>query len=89
MEIRERFFFLEQEPCVIHLPEKPNGFGVLILGDYNHFVESGTSLWMQHVGKAHLLEELRNEGVINVLGQRRWARWYLSDAAVFKPTGNT
>ena len=45
------------------------------------------SLPMKAVQK--LLEELRNEGVINVLGQRRWARWYLSDAAVFKPTGNT
>jgi len=45
------------------------------------------SLPMKAVQK--LLDELRNEGTINVLGQRRWARWYLSDAAVFKPMGNT
>lgn len=81
MEIRERFFFLEQEPCVIHLPEKPNGFGVLILGDYNHFVESGTSLWMQHVGKAQLLEELRNEGY-TVFTSNLYGRHWGNDKAV-------
>jgi len=45
------------------------------------------SLPMKSVQK--LLDELRTEGVINVLGQRRWARWYLADAAVFDPKGNT
>ncbi|MFC5775245.1 alpha/beta hydrolase [Ectobacillus antri] len=62
MCVTERFFYLEQEPCVIHLPEKPNGFGIMILGDYHHFVESGTSLWLQHSGRSRLLEELRNMG---------------------------
>lgn len=33
----------------------------------------------------HLLDELRTEGSIRVLGQRRWARWHLADAAVFNP----
>ncbi|MFD3447325.1 alpha/beta fold hydrolase [Microbacteriaceae bacterium 4G12] len=59
MCIKERFFFLEQESCVIHLPEEPNGFGVLLLGDYNYFVENGTSLWLQHEGKEKLLNDLR------------------------------
>ena len=31
----------------------------------------------------HLLNELRNEGCIRVLGQRRWARWHLADSKVF------
>jgi ATP-dependent DNA helicase RecG len=31
----------------------------------------------------HLLDELRSEGVIRVLGQRRWARWHLADSPVF------
>ncbi|MEI4831461.1 alpha/beta hydrolase [Bacillus sp. FJAT-53711] len=62
MGIKERFFFLEQEPCVIHLPEKPNGFGILLLGDYNYFIENGTSLWLQHAGRLHFLNELRKEG---------------------------
>ncbi|MBO9128662.1 alpha/beta hydrolase [Bacillus sp. 165] len=62
MCIRERFFLLEGEPCVIHLPEKPNGFGILLLGDTNHFVDKSTSLWMQHAGKSRLLEHLRSKG---------------------------
>jgi ATP-dependent DNA helicase RecG len=33
-----------------------------------------------------LLDELRSEGLIRVHGQRRWARWHLSDSNVFKPS---
>ncbi|GKT02402.1 putative DNA binding domain-containing protein [Acidovorax sp. SUPP3434] len=44
------------------------------------------SLPMKAVQK--LLDELRNEGLIGVVGQRRWARWYLADTSVFKPTGD-
>ncbi|WP_343591114.1 ATP-binding protein [Paracidovorax wautersii] len=44
------------------------------------------SLTMKAVQK--LLDELRNDGLIGVVGQRRWARWYLADAAVFKPAFN-
>jgi ATP-dependent DNA helicase RecG len=33
----------------------------------------------------HLLDELRNEGAIRVIGQRRWARWHLADSPVFNP----
>lgn len=32
-----------------------------------------------------LLDELRGEGLIRVHGQRRWARWHLSNSSVFKP----
>jgi ATP-dependent DNA helicase RecG len=31
-----------------------------------------------------LLDELRGEGVIGVVGQRRWARWHLADAQALK-----
>ena len=33
-----------------------------------------------------LLDELRSEGLIRVHGQRRWARWHLTDSSVFKPS---
>ena len=33
MTITERFFQIETEWNVIHLPFKPNGFGILIIGD--------------------------------------------------------
>lgn len=33
-----------------------------------------------------LLDELRSEGLIRVHGQRRWARWHLTDSSVLKPS---
>ncbi|WP_028402568.1 hydrolase [Ectobacillus panaciterrae] len=81
MCIMERFFYLEQEPCVIHLPEKPNGFGVLVLGDYNYFVENGTSLWMQHIGKAQMLEDLRKQGY-TIFSSNLYGRHWGSEKAV-------
>ncbi|MCP8968294.1 alpha/beta hydrolase [Ectobacillus ponti] len=81
MEIRERYFFLEQEPCVIHLPEKPNGFGVLLIGDVNYSIENGTSSWVQHPGKSLLLEELRRAGY-TVFSSNLYGRHWGSDKAL-------
>ncbi|SFJ07842.1 MULTISPECIES: alpha/beta hydrolase [unclassified Bacillus (in: firmicutes)] len=81
MSITERFFFLEQEPCVIHLPEKPNGFGILLLGDYNYFIENGTSLWLQHAGRLQLLNELRKKGY-TVFSSNLYGRHWGNEQAV-------
>jgi hypothetical protein len=81
MYIMEHFFYLEQEPCVIHLPEQPNGFGILVLGDYNYFVENGTSLWMQHAGKARLLEDLRKQGY-TIFSSNLYGRHWGAEKAV-------
>lgn len=62
MEITERFFQLENEWSVVHLPEKPSGFGVLIIGDRSHFVNKETSFSLQHYGRNQLLTTLRNSG---------------------------
>jgi hypothetical protein len=62
MAIRERFFQLDDQWCVIHLPDRPNGFAVLVLGDTNHFVGEKTSFWMQNTGRCQLIEELREYG---------------------------
>ncbi|WP_044748691.1 alpha/beta hydrolase [Bacillus alveayuensis] len=62
MTIKERFFQLDEQWCTIHLPERPNGFAILIIGDTNHFVNEKTSFWMQHAGRSQLIEELRRYG---------------------------
>ncbi|MFC0272002.1 hypothetical protein ACFFIX_11115 [Metabacillus herbersteinensis] len=62
MKISERFFQLENEWNVVHLPIRPNGFGIYILGDRSHFVDDETSFWLQHLGRNQLLNTLRNEG---------------------------
>lgn len=81
MSITERFFFLEQEPCVIHLPEKPNGFGILLLGDYNYFIENGTSLWLQHAERLQFLNELRKKGY-TVFSSNLYGRHWGNEQAV-------
>jgi hypothetical protein len=62
MCIKERFFMFEDQWNIIHLPYKPNGFGIMIIGDTNHFVDKGTSLWMQNSERRHLIEELLDKG---------------------------
>ncbi|MDM5153820.1 alpha/beta hydrolase [Bacillus sp. DX1.1] len=81
MSITERFFYLEQQPCVIYLPEKPNGFGVMLLGDYNYFIENGTSLWTQHAGRSYFLNELINKGY-TVFSSNLYGRHWGNDQAV-------
>lgn len=62
MGITERYFQLGTEHNVIHLPYRPNGFGIFILGDRTHFVGNHSSFWLQHYGRNQLLNMLRNEG---------------------------
>ena len=66
MSITERFY-LEKEPCVIYLPEKPNGFSVMLLGDYNYFIENGTSLWTQHAGRSYFYTALLRKAIQSFL----------------------
>ncbi|WP_027408934.1 hypothetical protein [Anoxybacteroides tepidamans] len=62
MAIQQRFFQLDDQWCVVHLPERPNGFAVLLLGDVNQYVTSNVSFWMEHEGRRQLLEDLREYG---------------------------
>ena len=60
MEIRN--FQLDTEWNVIHYPERPKGFGILIIGDERNFVDSNTSFWLQNEGKTKLLQSLLDAG---------------------------
>lgn len=62
MSITERFFQIETEWNVIHLPTKPNGFGIFIIGDRSDFVDGTSSFWHQHYGRNQLISELMNKG---------------------------
>lgn len=60
--MENRNFKLDTEWNMIHYPEKPTGFGVLIIGDERNFVDEKTSFWIQNEGKAALLSCLTNSG---------------------------
>jgi hypothetical protein len=82
MIITERFFIIDNQWSIVHLPERPNGFGVLIVGDMNHYVDSKTSSWIQQPDRYHLIEQLRNYGYTifySNLFERNWG----SGKAVF------
>jgi hypothetical protein len=60
--MENRNFLLETEWNIIHYPEKPTGFGVLIIGDERHFVDAQNSFWMQNEGKLAIIDELKETG---------------------------
>jgi hypothetical protein len=60
--MENRNFLLDTEWNIIHYPEKPTGFGVLIIGDERHFVDEQNSFWMQNEGKLAIVNELKDSG---------------------------
>jgi hypothetical protein len=60
--MESRNFKLDTEWNMIHYSEKPNGFGILIIGDERHFVDEQKSFWVQNEGKHLLINELRQNG---------------------------
>ena len=49
--MESRNFQLDAEWNIVHYPEQPLGFGILIIGDERHFVDQNTSFWLQNEGK--------------------------------------
>ncbi|WP_442599166.1 hydrolase [Neobacillus sp. D3-1R] len=60
--MKNRNFKLETEWNMIHYSEKPNGFGILIIGDERHFVDEQKSFWLQNEGKQYLMNHLKEKG---------------------------
>ncbi|WP_335870000.1 hydrolase [Bacillus sp. 2205SS5-2] len=62
--MRQRKFQLEKEWCIVHYPEKPNGFAVMILGDCHHYVDEESSFWSQHETRKNIIKELTVRGYL-------------------------
>ncbi|MBM7659774.1 hypothetical protein JOC85_000541 [Bacillus mesophilus] len=60
--MNQKFFLLDEEWSVVHLPERPNGFAIFIIGDRNHFVDSSSSFWIQNAGRYAFLEQFLRAG---------------------------
>lgn len=80
MERTHRFFQLDTEWCVVHVPERPNGFGILILGDKNHFVDENTSFWMQNLGRYQMVDYLIRQGYTVFYSNLYGRNWGSPDA---------
>lgn len=75
MSLNQRFFQLGGQWNAVHVPEKPNGFGVLIIGDANHFVDPHNSLWLQHIGRKKIIEEILQCGYTLFYSNLFGAHW--------------
>ncbi|PLR97623.1 hydrolase [Bacillus sp. T33-2] len=60
--MESRNFKLDTEWNMVHYPAKPNGFGILIIGDERHFVDGKSSFWIQNEGKLVFINKLRDAG---------------------------
>jgi pimeloyl-ACP methyl ester carboxylesterase len=79
--MESRNFKLDTEWNVIHYPERPNGFGILTIGDERHFVNSSSSFWTQNEGKRSLLNIWKKDGY-TVFYSNLYGRHWGSEKAV-------
>lgn len=83
--MESRNFKLDTEWNMIHYPERPNGFGILAIGDERHFVNSDCSFWTQNEGKRSMLNIWKKEGYTvfysNLYG-RHWGSEKAADLAM-------
>lgn len=57
-----RTFKLNNDYCIIHYPEKPNGFGVLIIGGEEQYVNGQDSNWLSNNNRHNILQSLIDDG---------------------------
>ncbi|MEH7381718.1 alpha/beta hydrolase [Bacillus sp. JJ1533] len=74
--VQNKYFFkLDTEWSALHLPTRPNGFAVLIIGDKTNFVEENTSYWIQNYARSQILEYLKDEGYTVFYSNLYGANW--------------
>jgi hypothetical protein len=71
----KQFFKLDTEWSALHLPKRPNGFAVLIIGDKTNFVEESSSFWIQNYARSQILEYLKDEGYTVFYSNLYGANW--------------
>jgi pimeloyl-ACP methyl ester carboxylesterase len=79
--MESRNFKLDSEWNVIHYPDRPNGFGILAIGDERHFVNGMSSFWTQNEGKRSMLNIWKREGY-TVFYSNLYGRHWGSEKAV-------
>ena len=79
--MENRNFQLDNEWSIIHYPEKPTGFGILILGDERHFVDAKNSFWLQNEGKLSIINKFKESGY-TIFSSNLYGRNWGSDKAL-------
>ncbi|OIK08349.1 hydrolase [Bacillus sp. MUM 116] len=78
--MENRNFQLDTEWNIIHYPERPTGFGILVIGDERHFVDESKSFWIQNEGKLTIINQLKESGY-TIFSSNLYGRNWGSDEA--------
>ncbi|MDR4945911.1 hydrolase [Neobacillus cucumis] len=79
--MENRHFQMDTQWNIIHYPEKPTGFGILIIGDERHFIDEGKCFWTQNEGKLAIINELKDAGY-TIFSSNLYGRNWGSENAV-------
>jgi hypothetical protein len=79
--MENRNFQMDTQWNIIHYPEKPTGFGILIIGDERHFVDDSKCFWTQNEGKLAIINQLKESGY-TIFSSNLYGRNWGSDHAV-------
>jgi hypothetical protein len=79
--MENRNFQMDTQWNIIHYPEKPTGFGILIIGDERHFVDESKCFWSQNEGKLAIINQLKESGY-TIFSSNLYGRNWGSDQAV-------
>ncbi|EKN65394.1 hydrolase [Neobacillus bataviensis LMG 21833] len=79
--MENRNFQMDAQWNIIHYPEKPTGFGILIIGDERHFVDESKCFWTQNEGKLAIVNELKDAGY-TIFSSNLYGRNWGSESAV-------
>jgi hypothetical protein len=81
LPMENRTFQMDTQWNIVYYPEKPTGFGVLIIGDERHFVDESKCFWTQNEGKAAMINQLKEKGY-TIFSSNLYGRNWGSDQAV-------
>jgi len=81
LPMESRSFQMDTQWNVIYYPEKPTGFGVLLIGDERHFVEEDKCFWTQNEGKLAIINQLKDNGY-TIFSSNFYGRNWGSESAV-------
>lgn len=62
MCVIKRFFKINNQWCFVYIPEKPNGFGVMLIGDMNSYVKENSSSWLIQPERQRFVWRLLKKG---------------------------
>jgi len=79
--MENRNFQIDTQWNIIHYPEKPTGFGILLIGDERHFVDKNKCFWTQNEGKLVIINELKKAGY-TIFSSNLYGRHWGSNHAV-------